>query len=601
MEEPASHDLQASRKRHRSDETSAASFRMPHSMPSENTKLAHHRPVVNHSQQDNDHLPTASAEIPNPVLEPLHPPIPNFSAISQGASRPNSTPHPTGDPPGGIIYNIALPLPNPGRAHRFCQACDHVSILVLLVYFSTSPCLFFYIRLAADSRDIVFPRSLQINHVRRKLCTNCGAPKPSAVRNAVGVRSITEVETSADRRPIADGAFRTDYSQAQVLPGSMSPTFQNSNDRFNPPGHSQEEQKTQRPSEHSLHQARSLAMKCPGDDIPLLGNSSKPNASLSNTETHASRRLRAGPALLCEPLVNFSTFQNAEVRPQPNPFRGHHGNPVDFNQTQKLFPDHSDRDQYTLPSMHGMQNQRPVYATASVKLQSRSDVMDGRMGMHTGQPYDKLHEEPLADDVLSLNRAAIAHNSEPRDIDRRYSNIQGPRHIARDVTDQTQIYNPMQDTHAHPGLLYKPTHELYPVHQQHHQFRSDDRDQGFEHDTSRRLRLNQTMVDPSHDHFRAYSQPLDVQRQHAGGRPLEPMSSIRNGFDGDRMRNIASDNRVVQSHMAHLQKHDDEVSATPYEDSNRHPDESRFALENLLMQRKANRNTWLQGVADQYP
>lgn len=375
------------------------------------------------------------------------------------------------------------------------------------------------------------------------------------------------------------------------MPGSLSPSYQNPNNRFNAPGHLQEEQRTQRPSEHSLHQARSLAMKCPGDDIPLLGNSSKPNASLINTETHASRRLRAGPALLCEPLVNFSTFQSSEPRLQRNAFRSSQGNHVDFNQTQKLFPEHSDRDQYALPSMHGMQNQRPVHGEAGFKLQSRPDGMDGRIGVSTGQTYDKLHDEPLADDVLSLNRAAIAHNSEPRELDRRYSNVQGPRLFARDVADHTHMYNPMQDTQAHPGILYKPTHELYPVHQQQHQFRSGDRDQGFDHDSTRRHRLNPTMNDPSQDHFRAYSQQLDVQHQHISGRPLEPMSNIRNGFDGDRMRNITTDNRIMHNHMTHLQKHDDEYSATPHEDPNRHPDDSRFTLESLLMQRKANRNT----------
>lgn len=137
-----SHDLQASRKRHRPDDASAASFRMPLSMPTDTAKLAHHRSVGNHSQQDNDPMASASADVPNPVLEPLHPPIPNFSAISQGAPRPNSTSHPNGDPPGGIIYNIALPLPNPGRAHRFCQACDHVSKLSNPFIFPSTPYFF---------------------------------------------------------------------------------------------------------------------------------------------------------------------------------------------------------------------------------------------------------------------------------------------------------------------------------------------------------------------------------------------------------------------------------------------------------------------------
>lgn len=74
---------------------------------------------------------TSTPTSTTPILQPLHPPIPNFSAISQAPQlRPqNSISHTLPSEPNHPatgIYSIALPLPNPGRAHRFCQACDHV-------------------------------------------------------------------------------------------------------------------------------------------------------------------------------------------------------------------------------------------------------------------------------------------------------------------------------------------------------------------------------------------------------------------------------------------------------------------------------------------
>lgn len=70
-----------------------------------------------------------------PVLQTMHPPIPNFAAIAHPPSSrqavishsPNLTDR---HHPNTPIYNIALPLPNPGRAHRFCQACDHVRRII---------------------------------------------------------------------------------------------------------------------------------------------------------------------------------------------------------------------------------------------------------------------------------------------------------------------------------------------------------------------------------------------------------------------------------------------------------------------------------------
>lgn len=121
-----------SRKRHRSEDISAPSYRLAHSssaMPdARNSRL---RPVSQQGEADLLIPPTSDPQAA--VLEPLHPPIPNFSAISQGAPRPNTIPHSSTEHQGGMMYNIALPLPNPGRAHRFCQACDHVRLCIHLL------------------------------------------------------------------------------------------------------------------------------------------------------------------------------------------------------------------------------------------------------------------------------------------------------------------------------------------------------------------------------------------------------------------------------------------------------------------------------------
>lgn len=68
-----------------------------------------------------------------PVLQMMHPPIPTFDLIShkppssshyQTPFRPNVSP--PSPPPPPLSNHLTMPLPNPGRAHRFCQSCDHV-------------------------------------------------------------------------------------------------------------------------------------------------------------------------------------------------------------------------------------------------------------------------------------------------------------------------------------------------------------------------------------------------------------------------------------------------------------------------------------------
>lgn len=112
-----------SRKRLRAEDRSGSSYKL--STPPAMNHLRDSRPRSgNGPGPSNVMLPTSAESAP--LLQPLHPPIPNFSALSQGAPRQNAVPAPATEPPNNMVYNIALPLPNPGRAHRFCQACDHV-------------------------------------------------------------------------------------------------------------------------------------------------------------------------------------------------------------------------------------------------------------------------------------------------------------------------------------------------------------------------------------------------------------------------------------------------------------------------------------------
>lgn len=135
---------QNSRKRTRVDDTSS-SFHLPSSdtmsalsnasrLRDPNTHGLLHNSTISAAEAAAVAAAAVGTSTPTsttPILQPLHPPIPNFSAISQAPQlRPQNSlshtlPSEQNHPATGI-YSIALPLPNPGRAHRFCQACDHV-------------------------------------------------------------------------------------------------------------------------------------------------------------------------------------------------------------------------------------------------------------------------------------------------------------------------------------------------------------------------------------------------------------------------------------------------------------------------------------------
>lgn len=541
-----------SRKRHRTDDISGSSFRLPHSSGITAPNSSRMRTAGNTQQQDNDaNLPVPS-EAQTPALEPLHPPIPsipNFSAISQGITRPTSMPSSTADPPTGFNYSIALPLPNPGRAHRFCQACDHV------------------------------------NHVRRKLCTNCGAPKPSAVRNAVGVRSISEVDSAQDKRSQGDGVFKSDnYSQSQLpstsLPSGAQFDIQN---RINSQSLTQSDPRYPRQTEPVSYQARSLAMKSPGDDIPLLGTTQRPpQSSFPIPETHPSRRLRGGQAVLVEPLVTFNPLAGQENRYQPSVPRHPYGSPVDFQ--QKLFTSNSvDRDHAALPSVQGMPPQRPYPSSnTNYRQSSRPPVLDNR-GIRAST---QLSDDALPEEVLALNRNAVAP-FDPRQNSRRFPNAPGMRQYS---SDQPQIYPGMPDA---TGLLYRQGQELF--HQQ-AQFRQDERGGLISNDPGRGQKYGQSLpVPPTGDDRGFPSHHLDVQRGHAVSVLDEQQqhSTLRRGLEEDRARQLAMDGRVDPHNLRHLHKHDDHVNVNTaqFQDHNRSQDDGRLALDNILMQHKNTGHT----------
>lgn len=123
------------------------------------------------------------------------------------------------------MYNLALPLPNPGRAHRFCQVCDHVSCSSICDLFPraaprrerVSASLVIYSRRQQLlTCAVCAPLCGQINHVRRKLCENCGAPKPSALRNAMTATSARSPAPPI-RKPARQQQLHTLRHRAHML------------------------------------------------------------------------------------------------------------------------------------------------------------------------------------------------------------------------------------------------------------------------------------------------------------------------------------------------------------------------------------------------
>lgn len=168
--------------------------------------------------------------------------------------------------------------------------------------------------------------------MRRKLCTNCGAPKPSAVRNAVGVRPVVEPASSHDQHRISDAVpshLPVQYSRpghtdltyqnyATTMSPSNTPTpniYNRARHRFNDDAPTPPKITPSNPSSSAYdntfttpdltnHQAHPLTISRPGDDIPLPPSSSRMQHSLDPISSRHSHR--SSHTVLADPLVNPS-------------------------------------------------------------------------------------------------------------------------------------------------------------------------------------------------------------------------------------------------------------------------------------------------------
>lgn len=211
--------------------------------------------------------------------------------------------------------------------------------------------------------------------MRRKLCTNCGAPKPSAVRNAVGVRAVSESENVQDQRGRPDdlGGIGGSGGMTNNVGRNMSPHSVaiggSLNEMYNRGGRvglshhespgmgsssgtvpsSSTYHNAFRPIESTTtnHQVHPLSMRRPGDDIPLpttLGRGGHSGASEGFGAPQQSRRM--SNAVLADPLVN----------PSQLPVHNLSSNSYVFS--QKMFNFVGERhggngnEQYSLPSVH---------------------------------------------------------------------------------------------------------------------------------------------------------------------------------------------------------------------------------------------------------
>lgn len=369
------------------------------------------------------------------------------------------------------------------------------------------------------------------------------------------------------RRPQGDIPYRQD-GYPHVAPQYPGVDMQH---RF--PHGMGEDQRVQRPVDPIPHQARSLAMRCPGDDIPLLGNLQKVPPGLA--ESHVSRRIRTGQTFLSEPLISLNSLSSHDAKNSVAAGRHNFSN-VDFN--QKVFPNHPlDREYLTLPSMQGVPNQKLGGGNIVGGLSSSRAPMTPRGPIHAAE---KGPEDALAEEVLPMNRGGMGQVFDARQGQRRYQNVHGLRQMPREVGEPNQIYSGVPEAQSNPNLLYRQGPEFF--HQQ-QQFRPDERDQVFRTDMQRD----------------GFYQPLSVPNpeltergfpiQHPPTRNPDislsaPIPSI--GVDRSRSGGVI-DPRAQSSQLnLSVQKNDDQLNQPGLEESARNPDDGRFALENILMTHK---------------
>lgn len=352
--------------------------------------------------------------------------------------------------------------------------------------------------------------------------------------------------------------------------------------RFNPHNLG-DDQRFQRPVDLVPHQARSLAMRCPGDDIPLLGNPQKVPLS-GHPDSHVSRRIRSGQAILSEPLLNLNSLQSHDGK-NPVAQGRHNFSNMDFN--QKVFPNHTlDREYLTLPSMQGVSNPKIGMGNMAGGLASSRAPSTPRGPLHVSE---KATDDSLPEEVLPINRGAMGQVYDTRQGTRRYPNVHGLRQMPRDITELNQIYPGVAEVQRNPNLLYRQGQDFFQPQQQ---FRPEERDQVFRTDMQRGETFYQPHTVPGQELERGF--PLqhqqDINRLQPGTTrnqdQLSPSAPIP-GIGVDRSRPSGIDPRTQASHLnLSAQKPEDHLTQPGLEEATRNPDDGRFAIENILMTHK---------------
>lgn len=330
------------------------------------------------------------------------------------------------------------------------------------------------------------------------------------------------------------------------------------------------EQRGPKSVDHVLHQAHPLTMRCPGDDIPLLGNTQRPQASYNFPDPQGSQRLGIGQALLNEPLINLGTVPSQDPRYQRAPIRqGLVGGAVDFN--QKVFPGYGiDREQVSLPSMNGIPGQQQVAypgETGSARRASQLDLSSHPTGLSS---VTKGAEGGCTEDVISL-RTNFIPELDARQGASRYQNIQTLRQGRPDAAQQ---FSESLDGQGTTAYTYPQSHELFPGHSQ---VRQDDR---IAFDESRARDAL-----PTSDAIVGGKSGINL------GRYMEqaPEGMQRPGEDRGKGTEGLSSSRVEVIHSGQLHRTPAQSSSGHLEESGRQEDDGRFAIDSILMQHKNGR------------
>lgn len=340
-----------------------------------------------------------------------------------------------------------------------------------------------------------------------------------------------------------------------------------------------------RKSEPVLHQAHSLAMRCPGDDIPLLGSVHRggQQSPYNFSETaQASNRVRMGQTLLSEPLVNFGGVASQD---QKGFRRRSYGNVVDV--TQKVFPDPSnDRDQGALPSVHGISNQSlGQLVVPAQRVASHAQQMETQVSRSFAN-FQRTSENAPTEEVIPLNRGAFIQDLEVRPGLPRYQNMQSMRQVRN---DQTQSYPEGMEGPATTAYAYPQHQDFFPLPQQ---FRNDERDNALRIEEGRRQSFSETLGGNPEAEKCFPSTQGDVGGAHKSHLTLGRYVG-QHGDNAARLRmdksaagplKMESRGDIVQ--VGHLPHITDQVNSGHLDDSNRPSDDGRFAIENILMQHK---------------